>query len=349
MGNSNSTPSVPSATTHLSIPASAHSSPESIEPHRTFSVSPFEHSTFISVTKLSSKSYSHGSQSTRTGEYCTWDWKKESSSCTVWTFTVDAPTPFTFPTPTGGYETSEVSFSSFSSSQYTCTDFLCIDSVASQFGFSLCLETATPTIRTLSWPQEFTTDDWPTVAPTCDPELDWNCPSSTSEILDSTTFTDEWPTIWPTIEPPPTLTLELPTETSSDYEETSSPTTLSTTTTSCEYANDCLPPIHHTTIRETSSLTTTTKHSYSYPSTSTHTSSKRTTALITSECDSLFDDCTSTGTRRTTTSECLWFEDCTPTVTAEPTTWAWDPVPWSGYTISTTIKHRPHWTAGAQH
>ena len=337
MGNSNSTPNAPSAPTHLATFTSSHSLLESIETHHTFSVSPFDHSTFVSVTKAYTTSSPYKSTPTRTGEYCSWDWKEETSYCTTWSFTVDVPTPFTFPTPapTGGYETSEVSFSSFG---YTCTDLLCIDSVASKYGFSLCLATATPTTKTLSWPQEFTTNDWPTIAPTCDPELDWWCVSPTSEF---STLTDDWPT-----GVLPTLTLEWPTAraTSSDYEETETPSTSSTTTESCEYANDCLTPVRRTSSRTTS----TSKHSYSYRSTTSSTSARHATTSTTSECDFWFEDCTPgvpIDPTTSTTSECYpWFEDCTPAATIEPTIWD-SPDSWSGHTSSTTIKPRPHWSA----
>ncbi|KAI1350444.1 hypothetical protein F5Y01DRAFT_315835 [Xylaria sp. FL0043] len=311
MGNNNSTPSALPPTTHLSTYTSTHSSSLSTEAHHSFSVSPFEHSTLVSITKASSTSSSHVSSSIRTTEYCTWDWELETTSCTLRTITAPTPTPFTLPTPTGQYGTSEASFSFH---HYTCTDLLCIDSVASQYGFSLCAATTFtnfgPPAETSTWPKSSTTHKLLTTAPTCDPELDWDCPG---------------PTVMPTL----TLTLHHSTETSSDYDETRSPTISSTSTEDCEYGVGCFTPLHHTSTEShhatTTTTTSSTKHSYSYHSTST----KRTTTSTTSECDFLWDD-------------------CTPALPTEPTTWEWDPDPWSGHTVSTTISPVPRESVDAE-
>ncbi|KAI0458277.1 hypothetical protein F5B21DRAFT_519469 [Xylaria acuta] len=270
MGNLSSTPSA------LPTHTSAHSTSVLSEPHRSFSVSPFGYSTFVSITKESSKSSSHGPSPTRTGEYCTWDWERHTSSCSSWTLTVDIPTPFTVPTPPGGYETSEVSLSF---PYYTCTDFLCIDSVVSKYGYSLCLPTPTtpfglPT-ETWPWPEEPSTNASPTITPTCDPILDWkNCPGPTYGPSDS--LTDTWPTDeWPT----PSWDTDLwPTETSSDCDTHTIPTTPEG------------PPTASTTI---------TKHSYSYRSGST----RRTSTSTTSDCDFWDDDCIPVPTAKHTTWE----------------------------------------------
>ncbi|KAI0860917.1 hypothetical protein F4860DRAFT_181448 [Xylaria cubensis] len=255
MGNLPSTPSA------LPTHTSAHSTSALREPHHSFSVSPFAYSTFVSITKASSKSSSYGPSSTRTGEYCTWDWGRDTSSCSSWTFTVH-PTPFTVPIPTGGYETTSDVSEYFP--YYTCTDFLCIDSVVSEYGFSLCLPTSTtpfglPT-ETWPWPDETSTDVWLTSTPTCDPELDWEyCPGPTSEPSSSLTY--GWPT---------------------------------------ETSSDCDTPIVFT-IPEGPSTTsaTVTKHSYSYHGGST----RRTTTSTTSDCDFWDDDCTPVATGKQTTWE----------------------------------------------
>ncbi|KAI1427754.1 hypothetical protein F5Y12DRAFT_792065 [Xylaria sp. FL1777] len=312
MGNTNSTPSALTAHTHLSTHTSTYSFSVPIETHHSFSVSPFEHSTLISITKASSQGFPHGPSATHTEEYCSWDWERDTSSCTLYTFTVDTPTPFTFPTPTGRYGTSEASFSF---PHYTCTDFLCIDSVASDYGFSLCLATTItdfgPPVETLSWPEESTTYELPTATLTCDPVLDWkDCPG-------------------PTIEPSDTFTVEWPTETS-DYDGTGFSTTSSLSAENCEYGVDCWTHVHPT-IREsrpTPSATTTT-HSYSYRSTSISTSTRRTTTSTTTDCD-------------------FWSDDCTLSALGEHTTWEWDPDPWSGHTVSTTINKISHHSEDAK-
>ncbi|KAI1757519.1 hypothetical protein F4782DRAFT_478892 [Xylaria castorea] len=269
MGNIPSTPGA------LPTHTSSHTTSALSEPHRSFTVSPFAYSTFVSVTKASSKSSSYGPSPTRTGEYCTWDWEEGTSSCSSWTLTVDIPTPFTVPLPTGGYETSEVSLSF---PYYTCTDFLCIDSVVSKYGYSLCLPTPTtpfglPT-ETYPWPEESSTLVWPTITPTCDPVLDWEyCPGPTSEPSDS--LTDTWPTDeWPTTSWDTDL---WPTETSSD----------------------CDTPIVFTIPEGPPTASTVTKHSYSYRSGST----RRTTTSTTSDCDFWVDDCTPVATAKHTTWE----------------------------------------------
>ncbi|KAI0427885.1 hypothetical protein F5Y09DRAFT_344226 [Xylaria sp. FL1042] len=322
MGNNNSTPSPSPSPTHLSV-TSTHTSSLSTETHRSFSfsVSPFEHSTLVSITKASPTSSSHVYSSIRTTEYCTWNWEQETESCTLRTITA-TPTPFTLPTPTGRYGTSETSFSF---PYYTCTDFLCIDSVASQYGFSLCLAT---TFTNFGPPVE-TTDKFPTATLTCDPDLDWEgCPGPTIAPPDSTT--DEWTEVWPT------LTWHYPTETSSDYDVTRSSTTSSLSAEECEYGIGCFTSLHYTSkeSRQTppaptiTSPTSSSKHSYSYRSTST-SSTKRTTTSTTSDCDP-------------------WWDDCTPALPTEPTTWEWDPDPWSGHTVSTTIRHIPRESADTE-
>ncbi|KAI1738253.1 hypothetical protein F4680DRAFT_467472 [Xylaria scruposa] len=274
MGNIPSTPSA------LPTHTPAHSTSTLSEPHRSFSVSPFAYSTFVSVTKTSSKGSPYGPSSTRTGEYCTWDWGRDTSSCSSWTFTVDTPTPFTVPIPTGGYETSEISdYFPY----YTCTDFLCIDSVVSKYGYSLCLPTSTtpfelPT-ETWPWPEETSTYAWPTITATCDPELDWQyCQGSGSELSGSPT--DTWPTDeWPTSSGD---TYAWPTETSSDCD------------TPIVFTIPEGPPTASATV---------TKHSYSYHSGST----RRTTTSATSDCDFWDDDCTPAATAKYTTWE--WGSD----------------------------------------
>ncbi|TGJ80887.1 hypothetical protein E0Z10_g7889 [Xylaria hypoxylon] len=301
MGNNSSVPSALPTPTHTST----HSSHTFSSPHRSISVSPLKPSTFVSITKASSKSSSHGPSLTRTDEYCTWDWEKETSSCSLLTFTADVPNPFTIPTPTGGYETSEASFSF---PHYTCTDLICIDSVASDYGYSLCLATSPtdfwPPAETWSWSEASTTDEWETITPTCDPVFDWeNCPGPTPKYSDS--LSEVWPT----------LTWDWPTETSSDCDTTESSVKSSTSAENCEFDVDCWTSVHYTIqkSRHTPSATIT-KHSYSYRSTST----KRTSTSTTSDCD-------------------FWDEDCTPAPTGEPTTWEWNPDPWTGHTVSTKV------------
>ncbi|KAI1162770.1 hypothetical protein F5B18DRAFT_652384 [Nemania serpens] len=293
MGNVPSSSSV--SLTHTSTPCTSTFS----ETRRHFSVSPFTYSTFVSITKTSTKSSSHTSSPTRTGEYCSWDWENETPSCTTWTSTVDIPTPFTVPTPTGAYPTSEVSplFP-----QYTCTDLLCIDSVVSEYGYALCLATSTtdfefPT-ETWSWPVESTTDELPGVTPTCDPLFDWDdCPGPTVEPT-GTWITDEWPTeSWPT----PTWDTDLwPTETSSDCD-------------SSVASSLTIKPSVHFTIAESrpTPYATISKYSYSY-----HTA--RTSKSSTSDCD-------------------FWDDDCISDGTGEYTTWVWSSDPWHDHTVSTTI------------
>ncbi|KAI1292971.1 hypothetical protein F5Y03DRAFT_388107 [Xylaria venustula] len=320
MGNSNSTPSALPTPTHLS---NSYTSSLSAQTSHSFTVSPLEPSSFVSTIKTSSKIFPHGPGSTGPREYCTWDWELDTISCTFWTITVPTPTPRPLPTPTGRYGTSEVNFS-FPS--FTCTDLLCIDSVASKYGFSLCLATSLTTnfgrpTPTISWPDESTTYESPTPTLTCDPVLDWkNCPSPTLEVTDS--ITDEWPTVvWPT------QSSDYPTETSSDYDVTETSTTSSPSTEDCEYGFDCFTSTQYTVedSRQTPSATTSTKHSYSYRSATTKRSTTSTTST-TSECD-------------------FWWDDCTPDVPLEPTTWEWGPDPWSDHTVSTTITPGPHKTA----
>ncbi|KAI0530366.1 hypothetical protein GGR58DRAFT_239779 [Xylaria digitata] len=267
MGNSSSAPSSLASPTHTST----YSSTTSSEPHRSFSVSPLEPSTFVSITKAFPQT-SHGPSSIYTEEYCTWDWEEETSSCSLLTFTVDTPIPFSVPTPTGGYETSEASLSF---PHYTCTDLICIDSVASNYGYSLCLATATP----LPWPpiatslpEVSTTDMSATITPTCDSGFDWDCPSPGSAFPSTT---DEWPTI----------TWDWPPETTSDCD-----TTDSSSTADCEFSingrSSLRSSIRYTIPRITPSKSTT-KHSYSY----TPTSTRRTRTSATTECAFWDDDC----------------------------------------------------------
>ncbi|KAI0437845.1 hypothetical protein F4803DRAFT_570360 [Xylaria telfairii] len=263
MGNIYSTPSA------LPTPTSAHST-SAIEPHRSFSVSPFGYSTFVSVTRASSISSSYRPSPTRTGEYCTWDWEADTVSCSSWSFTVDIPTPFTVPIPTGGYETSEASWAF---PYYTCTAFLCIDSVVSKYGYSICLPTPTtpfgiPT-ETWPWPEESTTYWVSAITPTCDPVF--GCQGSVTIVSDSLTdawATDEWPTtswdthLWPT--------------------ETS----------------DCDTPATFTIPDGPPTASTmTTKHSYSYRSGSTRRTTS--TASTVSDCDLWDDDCVATAKHTT--------------------------------------------------
>ncbi|KAI0965865.1 hypothetical protein F4678DRAFT_484701 [Xylaria arbuscula] len=322
MGNNHSTPSALPTPTHLST---SHTSSLSVQTRHSFTVSPFEPSSFVSISKTSSEP--HGPASTGPREYCTWDWELDTISCTFGAYTVPTPTPHPLPTPTGRYGTSEVSFS-FPS--FTCTDLLCIDSVASKYGFSLCLATSLTTnfgrpTPTLSWPEESTTDDSPTTTLTCDPVLDWkDCPGPTLGITDSITdsITDEWPTVvWPT------QSSDYSTETSSDYDSTDTSTPSSFSTEDCEYGFDCFTSTQYTIeeSRQTPPATTTTKYSYSYDGATT----KRSTTSTTSECD-------------------FWWDDCTPDVPLEPTTWEWGPDPWSDHTVSTTITPRPHKTASGK-
>ncbi|KAI1183659.1 hypothetical protein F5B17DRAFT_117227 [Nemania serpens] len=289
MGNVPSSSSV--LPTHTSTPCTSSLS----ETRRTFSVSPFTYSTFVSITKTPTKSSSHTSSSTGTGEYCTWDWENETPSCTSMTSTVDNPTPFTTLTPTGAYQTSEVSplFP-----EYTCTDLLCIDSVVSEYGFALCLATSTtdfelPTV-TWPWPVETTTNDFPGATLSCDPLFDWeDCPSPAVEPTD-TWITDEWPT--------PTWDTDLwPTETSSDCDSTVA-------------SSLTIKPTVHFTISESrpTPYATTSKHTYSYHTARTSTSS---------------------------TSDCgFWDDDCISGGTDEYTTWTWNSDPWRDHTVSTTIE-----------
>ncbi|KAI0554874.1 hypothetical protein F4679DRAFT_240600 [Xylaria curta] len=270
---------IPSTQSALPTHTPAHSTSTLSEPHRSLPVSPFAYSTFVSVTKASSKGSPYGPSSTRTGEYCTWDWGRDTSSCSSWTFTVDIPTPFTVPVPTGRYETSDISdYFPY----YTCTDFLCIDSVVSKYGYSLCLPTSTtpfglPT-ETWPWPEETSTYAWPTITPTCDPELDWEyCPDPTSESSGS--LTDTWPTDeWPT----------------SSWETYLWPT---------ETSSDCDPIVFTIPEGPPTASATMSKHSYSYHSGST----RRTTTSTTSDCDFWDDDCTPVATAKHTTWE--WGSD----------------------------------------
>ncbi|KAJ2988601.1 hypothetical protein NUW58_g3888 [Xylaria curta] len=225
MGNISSTPGA--LATHTPTPGTHALS----ETRPSFSIPPFEPSTF--VTKTASHSSRGGLSPTRTGEYCSWDWERDTTSCSSWVYTVDVPTPFTLPTPPGGYGTSE---SSLGFPYYTCTDFLCIDSVVSKYGFSLCFPTATPPFglptETETW--RSTEDSTPYAVPTttsaCDPVFDWeNCPGPTSEPLYS--IPDTW--TWPTDEPP---------ETSSDCDSSVAPAP----TEDCDFGVECYTSVRFT-------------------------------------------------------------------------------------------------------
>lgn len=261
MGNAHST------TSALATPSANHSTSAFSAARKSFSVTPFEPSTLVSITRSSSSHSSRGSSITRTGEHCTWDWERETSSCSSWVFTVDVSTPLTTPTPTGGYETSTTSFSF---PYYTCTDFFCINSVVSDYGYALCLATTssdlplpTRTHSRLS-PTETTTERWPTITPTCDPLVDWeDCPTPTSEAF-SNSPTDARPT-----------------ETSSsDYD---------TSTTSSSRTVDFTIPEGLSTRSSTTS-----KESYTYTSSST----RRARTSTISACDFFDDDCIPTVTGR---------------------------------------------------
>ncbi|KAI1130619.1 hypothetical protein F5Y10DRAFT_289032 [Nemania abortiva] len=339
MGNIPSTTSA--LPTHTTTPCTSTAS----ESSRHFSVSPFMHSsTFVSITKASSKTSSYTSAPTiRTEEYCTWDWEGETFSCSSWALTLDTPTPLTIQTPTitlnpfstfgpssltfetptitltpatitptGGYETSEASFStSLAFPYYSCTDLLCIESVLSEYGFDLCEATSTtdyglPTV-TWPWAESSTTDESPSTTTSCD-LFDWeDCPETTAEP------TETWPTIiWPT---PTPETEQSPTETSSDCD---SLVTASTSTDYCEDDIECYtsidftvpeaPPTPYATITRLSP-----SPSYSYRRSST----RRTSTSTTSECD-------------------FWDEDCIPDATGEFTTLAATPDPGRHHTASTT-------------
>lgn len=294
MGNAHS------RTSALATPSLNHSTSASSADRKSFSVTPFEPSTLVSITRAPSSSHSsRGSSVTRTEEHCTWDWEEETSSCSSWVLTVDGvSTPSTTPTLTGGYETSTTSFSF---PYYTCTDFLCINSVVSDYGYALCLATTTssdlafPT-TTHSWlsPTETTTERWPTITPTCDPLIDWeDCPTSSSE-----TFSDLSTVAWPTS----TRATDLwPTETSSDCD---------TSATSSSRTVDFTIPEGLSTRSSTTS-----KESYTY--TSSSSSTRRTRTPTASACDFLFDDCITTVTGRYSSQE-------------------WDPTPRLGRTAATT-------------
>ncbi|KAI0397604.1 hypothetical protein F5Y17DRAFT_415113 [Xylariaceae sp. FL0594] len=123
---------------------------------RGFTVTPFEPPiTVTAITPIipftpSALSDEGSAILTRSVAHCTWDWGNDLiSSCTSWTETPDI---YTLSTP-APYETSSSSSSSSSSSAkktnsysftqaaYTCTDFVCVGSVASSYGYSLCLPT----------------------------------------------------------------------------------------------------------------------------------------------------------------------------------------------------------------
>ncbi|KAI0870057.1 hypothetical protein GGS24DRAFT_476628 [Hypoxylon argillaceum] len=297
MGNSSSTSVL---RTHASTPCTSTFS----ETRHPLSVSPFKLSTFVSITKTSSKTSSSTPSAARTEEYCSWDWESDTFSCSSWTLTFHVPTPFTVPTPTltpsltGGYETSETS-PSFP--DYTCTDLLCINSVLSEYEFSMCPITATtdygfPT-ETWSWPESSTSDASPASHTSCDLFRSEDCSRYTIEPT-TTEPTDGAPTIiWPT-------------ETSSDCD---SEVTSSTSTDYCGDGSDCWTSIAFTIPEsEPTPYGAITKHSYSYRRSST----RRTSTSTTSDCD-------------------FWDFDCTPAATGEVTTQGPNPDPGRHHTTST--------------
>ncbi|GAP90689.1 hypothetical protein SAMD00023353_5200110 [Rosellinia necatrix] len=304
MGNASSTSSA------LHTHTTNHTTLSPTENHRSLSITPFDASTLVSITRTYSRSSSHG-PSIQTDEFCSWDWEVLTSTCTTSTFTVDVPTPVSTPTRTRAYETSEASYSF---PFYTCTDFLCIDSVVSDYGYSLCIPTSTSSYESLTetWrlTEKYSTDVWVTVTPTCDPVFGWKyCSSLTSESTG--VITDAWPTdSWSTDDEPPT---GRPTTTRISPADTSP--NCDSSTASDSSTDDFTEPW--------TSRSVTTKHSYSYHGSSTRQASTSTT----SECD-------------------FWDDDCTPTVTGRYTSQKWEPTTWSRDPIVTTVRH-PRQSAGA--
>ncbi|KAI2631209.1 hypothetical protein GGS21DRAFT_544592 [Xylaria nigripes] len=317
MGNITSIASV--KPTHTFNHIHSYSTPLFSETSRTFSVSTFEPSTFVSITKGPTRSFSSESPLTRTGEYCSWNWESDTSSCSSWTYTIDATTSFTTSTPPGGYETSAVSFTF---PDYTCTNFACINSVASFYGFSLCMATPTtssgfPTIVTPSRTEEtYTSNTQPTFSLTCDPILDWrNCPGTISETW--YTSTESWPTIsWSTTT---SETTSWPTQTTPDCEETETAASTSSVTPACGFETDCQHTLDSAIPASlVTSILTPTKNTYSYHS-GDDTRPSSTSTL--SDCD-------------------FWDEDCMPAAAAGPTNW--DPDSWSTHTITMTVPFPLH-------
>ncbi|KAI0148546.1 hypothetical protein GGR57DRAFT_515250 [Xylariaceae sp. FL1272] len=332
MGNNTSVQTV-SFSHSWKHPSQVHS-----ETHRPFTVTPFEHSTFLSVTKPSAQT-SQPLKSTRTAQYCKWDVDSDFSICTSWEVTTSSPsrpieqTPtstytldidtFTdswitdepVPTPTGGYETSDASYT-FGQAQFTCTDFLCIGSVASEYGYSLCLPTATDELPTMtwSWPEASSTSHhWQACTSCCDFELeDWCYPARTSRTsaYDST---DVWPTLWPPGTPGPWAT-----ETS-DCDSTPA-------STSCDdWDVECWPTGGFTMPETPTPFPT--KHSYLYTS----------SASIRRSRSSSSEDC-----NIPCACERLWADGCIPPATVDPITWTFEPVPWSEPSPTSTTKvHQP--------
>ncbi|KAI8627114.1 hypothetical protein F5Y19DRAFT_443230 [Xylariaceae sp. FL1651] len=333
---------------------SAHSTSVSSETRRSFTVTPIEHSTFISLTKASPTSSTYESFTTHTGEYC--NWEEGTSSCSHWTWTVTVPTPPSVPGPTGGYQTSEVSYS-FSRADYTCSDFVCISSVASDYGYALCLPTATTSESSTTKTKSHTIDDEPTATSACNPLWE-DCPRSSSKTSSDTEprFTPwPWPTtssdIDPRFTPWPTATFvtdRWPTASSSichpdedpfcgggDYTFSTPSPSPSPSTSDCDSTTTTSKPKSSTKecpsrlgCSYTSNLTLpgtlptprlpTTSRSYSYRSTTTG----RATTSSTRDCDFGDEDCASSAT------------------TAGPTTWDWGPDPWSDHTVRTTLSAR---------
>jgi len=323
MGNSSSVPSEQLA----EWPTHPHHHPPPIhtETRRSITVTPFEPPTFTSVTSPFPQTSSKDESSpvpTRTIAHCTWDWEGDTSSCTSWTQTPDIYTLSTPPNPTGAYETSAETSYTFTQAAYTCTDFVCIGSVASSYGYSLCLPTLTTTSKHLSLPivtlpfpsesesestSKTTSRDYLTQTVTCDTEFDWDdCTITSFGTSDS----------WPTETTTSTSTSTSDCDTTSTSSSKSSKTKSSTESEDCMFGDECYTSFQ-LTIPETlptRSATTTTKSSLTYETGSARRTSKTTT---TSECD-------------------FWDRDCIPTPTRRHSTWDWDD-PWSGHTVRTTI------------
>jgi hypothetical protein len=323
-----------SSALHAHVNTSAIHIPTSSVAHIPFSVSPFKFSSFVSFTKDPSTIYHHTPVPTNTAEHCIWDWEQGATTCSSWTPTNIGPTSYSL--PTGGYETTETS-SSYPY-YYTCTDFLCVDSVVSLYGFSLCPATSTTTPfghATLPW--TWTEQPTATIASetssSCHPLLDWSsCPPSTTYTADPW-LTDEFPTSsstssifsWQTLTsdvysfptttstthrwdtstrktyswPTTTWTIHSwPTKTSTSKLSSSTSDCDSSTTSSIDYTIPDTEPTGYGT-------TTSTKHTYSYRRSST----RRTSTSTTSDCD-------------------FWDLDCFTTDSGELTTLAEDPDSW---------------------
>jgi hypothetical protein len=319
MGNSSSVPSEQLA----EWPTHPHHHPPPIhtETQRSITVTPFEPAASTSVASLLSQTSSNDENSpvpTRTIAHCTWGWEGDASSCTSWTQTPDIYTLSTASNPTGAYETPAETSYTFTQVAYTCTDFVCIGSVASSYGYSLCLPTPTTKskhlslpILTLSFPSE--SEFWSTpktasqnyitqTVNTCDAEFGWDDCTTTSFGVSGPLSTE-------------TTTSTSDCDTTSTLSKSSKSKT-STETDDCVFGDECYTSLQ-LTIPESlpTSSTTTTKSSFTYETGSARRTSKTTTT--TSECD-------------------FWDRDCIPTPTRRHSTWDWDD-PWSGHTVRTTI------------